>query len=40
LTLGEGDGAYDYVGNSGNDNVLEVENVGEHVAEVLVFYLD
>ena len=38
LTLGEGDGAYVYVGNSGN--VLEVENVGDRVAEVLVFDLD
>ena len=38
LTLGEGDGAYVYVGKSGN--VLEVENVGGSVAEVLVFDLD
>jgi quercetin 2,3-dioxygenase len=38
LTLGEGDGAYmfllEMVGNS-----LEVENVGDHVAEVVVFDL-
>ena len=38
LTLGEGDGAYIHVGNSGN--VLEVENIGDRVAEVLVFDLD
>jgi len=38
LTLGEGDGAYVFVGNSGN--VLEVENVGDRVAEVLVFDLN
>ena len=35
LILGEGDGAYIFVGNS-----LEVENVGDRVAEVLVFDLD
>ena len=38
LTLGEGDGAYIYVGNSGN--ILEVENVGDRVAEVVVFDLE
>ena len=38
LTLGEGDGAYVFVGNSGN--VLEVENVGDRVAEVVVFDLE
>jgi redox-sensitive bicupin YhaK (pirin superfamily) len=38
LTLREGDGAYIFVGRSGN--VLEVENVGDRVAEVLVFDLD
>jgi hypothetical protein len=38
LTLGEGDGAYIFVGNGGN--AFQVENVGEHVAEILVFDLD
>lgn len=38
LTLGEGDGAYIFVGNNGN--ALEVENVGDRVAEILVFDLD
>ena len=38
LTLGEGDGAYIFVGNKGN--ALEVENLGDRVAEILVFDLD
>jgi len=38
LTLREGDGAYIFVGKSGN--VLEVQNVGDRVAEVVVFDLD
>jgi len=38
LNLGEGDGAYIFVGNGGNS--LQVENVGNRVAEVLVFDLD
>jgi Pirin len=38
LTLGEGDGAYILVENGVNS--LEVENVGDRVAEVLVFDLD
>lgn len=38
LTLREGDGAYISVGKSGN--VLEVQNVGDRVAEVVVFDLD
>ena len=38
LTLREGDGAYIFVGKSGD--VLEVENVGDRVAEVIVFDLD
>jgi len=36
--LREGDGAYVIVGRSGN--VLEVQNVGDRVAEVIVFDLD
>jgi len=38
LTLREGDGAYVFVGGSGN--ALEVENDGDRVAEILVFDLD
>lgn len=38
LTLGEGDGAYIFVGNAGNS--LEVKNIGDRVAEVLAFDLD
>jgi len=38
LSLGEGDGAYIFVGNGGNS--VQVENVGDRVAEVLVFDLD
>jgi len=38
LTLSEGDGAYILVGNNGNS--LQVENVGDRVAEILVFDLD
>ncbi len=38
LTLREGDGAYVFVGKS--ENVLEVQNVGDRVAEVIVFDLD
>jgi len=34
----EGDGAYILVGNNGNS--LQVENVGDRVAEILVFDLD
>lgn len=38
LTLREGDGSYIFVGQSGD--VLEVENDGDRVAEVLVFDLE
>ncbi|KAF8817094.1 Pirin-domain-containing protein [Phlegmacium glaucopus] len=38
LALGEGDGAYIFVGNAGNS--LQVENVGDRIAEILVFDLD
>lgn len=38
LTLGEGDGAYIFVGN--DENSLEVQNVGDRVAEVVVFDLE
>ena len=38
LTLGEGDGAYILVENG--VNLLEVENVGDRAAEVVVFDLD
>jgi len=38
LVLREGDGAYIFVGNSGN--VLQVENTGDQVAEILVFDLE
>ena len=38
LTLREGDGAYISVENDGNS--LQVENIGDRVAEILVFDLD
>jgi len=38
VTLGEGDGAYIFVGSSGN--VLHVENVGDSVAEVVLFDIE
>ena len=38
LTLREGDGAYIFVGGSGN--ILEVDNDGDRIAEVLVFDLN
>jgi len=38
LTLREGDGAYIFVGGSGN--TLEVDNDGDRIAEVLVFDLN
>jgi redox-sensitive bicupin YhaK (pirin superfamily) len=38
LTLREGDGAYIFVGQSGN--TLQVENDGDRTAEILVFDLD
>lgn len=38
LTLGEGDGAYIFVGDSGKS--LEVQNVGDTVAEVVLFDIE
>jgi len=38
VTLGEGDGAYIFVGSSGN--ALNVENVGDSVAEVVLFDIE
>jgi hypothetical protein len=38
VTLREGDGAYVFVGDSGN--VLKVENVGDSVAEVVLFDIE
>jgi len=38
LALGEGDGAYIFVGTAGN--TLQVENVGDSIAEVVLFDLE
>jgi len=38
LALGEGDGAYIFVGSTGN--ALEVQNVGDSVAEVVLFDIE
>jgi hypothetical protein len=38
LTLGEGDGAYIFVGSAGNG--VEVQNVGDTLAEVVLFDIE